>query len=298
VASSLMVLRPEEPTPPPNEESLPPRKEEPPLAPNEEPLPPRKEELPLASSRPPDVDEDFADGPDDRWWVPHYLPHWTTPDRSEARFRVAPDGLELRIEADQLDWRPEDAPLRVSNLQTGTYSGPFGSERGTHRHRQGLRVRTQTPRRLLFAPSAGRVDLTVSATTDDSCMLAAWLVGTEHLSPDDSGEICVFEIDADAIGTTTTARCGIKAHHDPRLVTDMAEVRLPIDATRPHTWTVIWGEAGTTIGCEGLVVRRSPQAPRYPLFLMVDVFEIGPARGTYPKTATIHRVRAWSGSDA
>jgi hypothetical protein len=254
--------------------------------------------LPPPPDRPPDLDDDFSEGPSARWWVPHYLPHWTTPDRSKARYRVTPDGLELRIEADQPDWRPEDAPLRVSNLQTGTFSGPIGSERGTHRHRRGLRVRTHAPRRLLFAPASGRVDLTVRATTDDSCMLAAWLVGTEHLSLDDSGEICIFEIDADAIGATTTARSGIKAHHDPRLVTDMAEVTLPLDATRPHTWTVIWGEAGTTIGCEGLVVRRSPQAPRYPLFLMVDLFEIGPPRGTYPKTATIHRVRGWSGNDA
>src|SRR5690606_251439 len=124
--------------------------------------------------------------------------------------------------ADQPDWRPEDAPLRVSNLQTGTYSGPVGSTRGTHRHRpDGLVVRTPTPTPLLWTPSAGRVEVTVSATAAPGCMLAAWLVGTEHLEPRDAGEVCLFELDGDAVGAASArARCGVKAHGDPRLVTD------------------------------------------------------------------------------
>jgi hypothetical protein len=253
--------------------------------------------LPSAPDRRPDLDDDFAGGIDPERWVAHYLPHWTTPERSAARYRLTPDGLELRIEEDQLDWRPEDAPLRVSNLQTGTFSGPRGSTVGTHRHRpDGLTVRTETPLRLLWAPSAGRVDVTVSASRDAGCMLAAWLVGTEHLSPADAGEICLFEIDHDAIGaTTTTARTGLKAHGDGRLTTDMAEVTLPFDATRPHTWTAIWGGGETTIGCEGHVVKRMPQAPVSPMFLLIDLFEIGPPGGRYPKAATAHRVQGWTG---
>ena len=250
--------------------------------------------LPAPPQRAPDLDDDFSSGPDPRWWEPHYLPHWTTPDRSAARYRLGPDGIELRIEADQLDWRPEDAPLRVSNLQTGTYSGPVGSGRGTHRHRpDGLLVRTWTPQRLLFAPARGRVEVTVAASTDQDCMLAAWLVGTEHLDAEDCGEVCLFEIDAAAVGATSTARCGVKAHHDPRLTTDMAEVVLPFDAGRPHTWTAIWGDDRTVIGCEGVVVREIRQTPTYPLFLMLDLFDVGPAAGHHPKTAAVRRVRGW-----
>ena len=255
------------------------------------------EALPDAPTRRPDIDDDFAGGPDPDLWVAHYLPHWTTPDRSAARFDVQVDGLRLRIDADQPDWRPEDAPLRVSNLQTGVHSGPFGSASGTHRHRpDGLAVRTPTPTRLLWAPTSGRVEITVSAGRDAGCMLAAWLVGTEHERADAAGEICVFEIDAEAVGSLgTVARSGVKAHSDPRLVTDMAEIRLPFDASRPHTWTVIWGGGETVIGCEGVVVRRIPQAPDYPLFLLIDLFEVAPPDGTYPKTATVHRVRGWTG---
>jgi hypothetical protein len=252
-----------------------------------DPLPPRP-------SRAPYVADDFSDGPRSELWIAHYLPHWTTPARSAARFEHIPGGLALKIEEDQLDWRTEDAPLRVSNLQTGTFSGPLGSPRGTHRHQpEGLHVRTATPTQLLWAPSAGRIDLTVRATRDPDCMLAAWLVGTEHLSENAAGEICIFEIDADAIGSSTRARTGIKAHADPDLHTDISEVELPFDATRPHTWTVIWGSGETSIGCEGTVLRHIDQAPAYPLILMVDLFEIGPPRGTYPKSAIIHDFRGW-----
>ncbi|WP_407360469.1 hypothetical protein [Microbacterium sp. LBN7] len=253
------------------------------------------ETLAAAPPRSPDFSDDFRDGLDTEKWIAHYLPQWTVSERSEARYRITESGLELRIDAEQLDWREEDAPMRVSNLQTAVFSGAVGSMRGTHRHRaDGLEVRTATPTRILFAPSRGRVDLTVAASTDDGCMLAAWLVGTEHLAETDSGEICIFEIDADAVSAATRARTGIKAHHDPRLTTDMAEIVLPFDASAPHTWTVIWGDGETTIGCEGRVLRRMPQAPEYPMMLLIDLFEVGAPSGTYPKTAVISEVRAWN----
>lgn len=65
--------------------------------------------------------DDFT-GPslDERRWLAHYLPHWTTPDRSAARYEFVEDGLRLRIDHDQPAWREEDGPMRVSNLQTGS----------------------------------------------------------------------------------------------------------------------------------------------------------------------------------
>ncbi|WP_447912931.1 hypothetical protein [Microbacterium phyllosphaerae] len=244
--------------------------------------------------RAPVFTDDFSRGLDEERWIAHYLPQWTVPERSQARYAIVDAGLELRIESDQLDWREEDAPLRVSNVQTAVFSGAVGSTRGTHRHRpDGLEVRTEMPSRQLFAPPRGRIDLTVAATTDEGCMLAAWLVGTEQHSEEDAGEICIFEIDADAISTTTRARTGIKAHHDPSLMTDMAEVVLPFDASELHTWTVIWGDGETVIGCEGRVLRRIAQSPDYPMMLLIDLFEIGAPCGGYPKSAVISEVRGW-----
>lgn len=125
-------------------------------------------------------------------------------------------------------------------------------------------------------------------------MLAAWLVGVETQDERDCGEICILEIDAAAIASTTIARAGVKAHGDERLTTDMSEVEVPVDATRPHTWTVIWHDTLTTIGGEGRIVRRIAQARHYPLVLMIDLFEIGNPSGPYPKSATVHAVRGWN----
>lgn len=41
------------------------------------------------------------------------------------------------------------------------------------------------------------------------------------------------------------------------------------------------------------MVRRIPQAPNYPLVLMLDLFEIGEPGGSSPKTAMLHRFRGW-----
>ncbi|MBA8815493.1 hypothetical protein FHX48_000545 [Microbacterium halimionae] len=243
----------------------------------------------------PDIEDDFSGPLRADLWVDHYLPHWTTPERSAARYSFQTEGMQLRIDLEQLNWRDEDAPLRVSNLQTGTFAGDLGTRVGTHRHREdGLVVRSPTPTRLLWAPTAGRVELTVSASVDPQCMLAAWLVGTEHLDAAHSGEVCIFEIDGHAVGASTLARSGIKAHTDSAIETDMADVCLPFDASKPHTWSVDWGENRTVICCENIVVRDIPQAPNYPTFLMIDLFEIGQPSGAYPKTAMLHSFRGWT----
>jgi hypothetical protein len=250
--------------------------------------------LPRPPSRPPDIEDDFAGPLRTDLWIDHYLPHWTTPDRSQARYDFAPTGLRLRIDDDQLDWRPDTAPLRVSNLQTGVFAGDRGSSRGTHHRPPGMTVVTPTPTRMPWAPSAGRIDVTVSATRDPDCMLAVWLVGTEQQSEDQCGELCLFEIDAPAPGGGWTARSGVKAHGDPRLATDMATLDLPFDPSRPHTWTLIWGRGETIMGCNGSTLRRIPQSPDYPLVLFVDLFETAEPSGRYPKSALLHSLRGWA----
>ena len=92
-------------------------------------------------------------------WVDHYLPHWTTPDRSAARYDLPGDGLRLRIDADQPAWRPEDGEMRVSNLQTGTCDGQ-------HSHRPDMSVVTPQPTRRLFTPSSGLAEAVMRASPD------------------------------------------------------------------------------------------------------------------------------------
>ena len=248
---------------------------------------------------------------DDRVWVPDYLPQWTEPARSRARYDfghdggASPGGLHLRIDADQPSWREADGPMRVSGIQTGTFSGRLGSETGTHRHRpDGLEVVTEQPTRRLWTPGAGDVSVRMSASGDPSCLTAVWLVGFEQSGPADCGEICIAELFGSTIdhagdASKSVIRLGIKAHHDPRLVDEMQDLPLAIDATEPHDYGVRWSAAGVEFRVDGAVVMTSSQRLSYELQLMIDLFEFPESAArpspNYPKAAHIHRVRGSSG---
>ena len=229
-------------------------------------------------------------------WVDHYLPQWTNPDRSRARYDFVDGGLRLRVDAAQPAWREADGQMRVSNLQTGTFSGPLGSERGTHRHRlDGLHVETEQPLRRLWTPRAGEVQVSVTATDDPTCMVGIWLVGFEESSPDDSGELCIAELFGNKVNpSASTVRVGVKAHHDPRLVEELRDITLPIDATEPHTYGIRWSDEVTAFTVDGEIIMESNQRLKYEQQLMIGLFEFPTSRQRdpvdYPKTAFVHSV--------
>jgi hypothetical protein len=246
------------------------------------------------------VFSDDFDGPslDGDRWVDHYLPEWTTPDRSQARYAFDGDGLELLVEAGQPAWRPEDGLLRVSSIQTGTFSGPLGSPVGQSRNRPDRRVRTPQPTRRLWTPSGGLVEATVRASGDPTCMTAVWLAGFEETGPDDSGEVCVVELFGDVIGPgRSQVRTGVKALNDPRLRDDVVDVVLDLDATEEHTYAAAWDADGARFFVDDVLVHAVAQGMDYPLQLLVDLFEF-PAEerrdpAGYPKSAHVRSVRGY-----
>jgi hypothetical protein len=246
-----------------------------------------------------DFVEDFG-GPqlDPGKWIDHFLPHWTTPERSAARYRLGPGGLELRIEADQPAWAADGDGDRASNLQTGTWSGPAGSPHGQHRYRDGLVVISPQPARRLYTPTHGRFEATMRARADPTIMLAFWLVGFEEGGGEQSGELCVVELFGDAIGPETSVlSLGVKAHHDPRLHDDMVRVPVAIDATDWHTYAVEWGADDIRFLVDDHEVHRVAQAIDYPMQLMVDLFEVSPPAvrdpAAYPKAGHVRSVRGY-----
>jgi hypothetical protein len=247
--------------------------------------------------------EDFAGGDlDERRWIAHYLPQWTTPERSAARYDLHRGWTTLRIDADQPAWRPDDGELRVSNLQTATFSGPDGSDRGTHRHRGDLLVRTAQPTRQLFTPKEGLVEARLRASADPTVMLAFWLVGVEEGGPEQSGEICVAELYGHSIGPGgSTVRTGIKAHHDPRLRQDMRDIALDLDATGWHTYSAEWTADATRIYVDDHPIRAIDQGMAYPLQLMLDLFEFPPEGprdpADFPKVGDVAAVWGWARPD-
>ena len=232
-------------------------------------------------------------------WIPHYVPHWTTPERSAARYRLGTDGLELRIDADQPPWRPEEGELRISGIQSGTWSGPAGSSLGPHRHGpQPLVVRSPQASQGLFLPREGAMEATLKAELDHTTMLAFFLVGFEADSPDHSGEICVVELFGNAIGTESSElSLGIKAHHDPTLTDDMIRPTRALDATQWHTYRTKWNDAETRILVDGEQVFHAHQGVAYPMLPMLGLFEFPTSAerppASYPKRGWVRDVRGF-----
>lgn len=245
-----------------------------------------------------EFDEGFGDAElDANRWVAHYLPQWTTPERSAARYDLAPGRLRLRIDADQPAWRVEDGEMRVSSLQTGTASGRAGSRAGPHPHRPDVIVRSPQLARALYTPTSGLAEAVLRARPDPSCMLAFWLVGFAG-DPQHSGELCVCELFGDRIGhNQSRVNVGVKAHADPALHDDLEEVQLDLDAFAWHTYSVAWTAERARFYVDDRLVRTVAQGLAYPQLLLVDLFEFphdarrDPA--AYPKIGEVAAVRGY-----
>lgn len=223
---------------------------------------------------------DTFDGPglDRDVWLPHYLPAWSSRAQTWASYRLD-GGLRLDVPVEHPVWCSGDhsPPLRVSGLQTGSWSGPAGSTRGQQRFREGQRVREEQPRFEGCLVTSGRVEIRARMTLSPRSMAALWLSGFEDdPEQEQCGEICVFEIFGNALRSdppSAEVGVGIKAFRDPRLTQDFAAPRVEIDVTEPHTYAVDWDEGEAVFTVDGDAVRRCPNPPTYPLQLMLAVFD-------------------------
>lgn len=234
---------------------------------------------------------------DERKWLAHYLPHWSRLERTIPRYELADGCLTLRIDPDQVEWCPEFNPgIKVSNLQTGQFSGPLGSSIGQHRFSPDLRVREEQPRQERFLARYGRFEIRAKADISANNVAALWLIGFED-RPERSAELCVVEIKGWEISVgTTLLGYGIKPWHDPKLRSDFHEDRIAFDVGAFHTYALDWSERGVDMFLDGKLLRHMAQSPDYPMQLMLNLYEI-PGIAVPPKpspaTFTIDYVKVW-----
>lgn len=233
-------------------------------------------------------------------WLPWYLPQWSSRDRTAARYTIADGTLRLRIDEDSPEWSPEfDPGTRVSNLQTGVRSGPLGSADGQHHFRSGLVVREVQPATYLYAPRFGLVEIRLAASPDPRCLTALWLIGIEDRR-ERSAEICIVEL----FGRQVTAAgsvvgLGIHPFGDPSLIDDFRFLPVPFAASEAHTYAAAWEPGRTDWFIDDVHVASQPQAPAYPMQLMLNLYDLpsddGPAArvGPFPKEAVVHDVRGY-----
>ena len=229
-------------------------------------------------------------------WLPAYLPQWSSRARSAPRYAVEDGRLILQIAADQEPWCPEwDGAIRVSSIQTGVFAGPLGSSIGQCHFRQDLVVREEQQPARLFTPQYGRVELRAAAVADPDVMVALWMIGFED-APEECGEICVSEIfGRDVRPGSVEVGMGIHPFADPHLVDDFEQVELPIDALEPHTYAAEWTPSGVAFLVDERIVKRTAQAPDYPMQLMLGIYESAPTPDrAYPKRFVVDHVRGYA----
>ena len=222
------------------------------------------------------VDEQFeGDDLDDTRWFPYYTPHWSSRAATRARYEVSGGTLKLRIDADTPRWSPEfDGDVRVSHLQTGQFSGPVGSGVGQHRFRRGLVVREAQDEERLWLPHFGVIEARVRGIRHPSAMVALWPIGFED-EPRDCGELCIFEIFGSELDDEGgLVGVGVKPQNDPRLELDFEKVRVDGDLTEFHDYAVEWLPDRVRFFVDGRLVKTVEQAIRYPVQLMLDVYEL------------------------
>jgi hypothetical protein len=204
-------------------------------------------------------------------WIPHYLPQWSSRAESAATYEVAGSELRLTIPPGQGIWCEGDhePPLRVSGVQSGVFSGPVGSTVGQQAFREGQVVREEQPAMWGWAPHYGRIEVRARMELSPRSMASVWMVGLEP-EPEQSGEICVFEVFGDA---PKDVGSGIKPIRDPALVWEFDAPTMGIDVAEPHVYGVEWWEGGVEFFVDGEHVKAVEQAPAYPLQIMVAAFD-------------------------
>jgi len=224
------------------------------------------------------VFEDDFDGPDlDRGvWLPHYLPAWSSKAATAATYEVRDSCLHLTIPRKQRLWCGDDhtPAMRVSGIQSGSFSGPVGSSVGQQPYREGLTVREEQEPFWGWTPDHGYVELRARGVVTPRSMVAFWMVGLED-RPERSAEICVAEIFGNAVdpGRSAAVGMGLHAFRDPEVTENFEAVSLPIDMAQLHTYAVDWNAEKADFLVDGELVRSCPRPPSYPMQMMLAVFD-------------------------
>ena len=204
-------------------------------------------------------------------WVPCYLPHWSSRESSRATYAVGGGELRLWIPPEQPLWAEgiHETPLRVSGIQSASFSGPPGSTVGGQPFKPGLTVREEQPEFWGHTQLYGHLAIRMRATLSPRSMVSFWLAGIEDV-PEHSAEICVMEV----FGTAPhDFGMGLHAFRDPGITEEWGTVPLDVDVAEFHTYAVDWRPGSVEFSVDGTVVKRAGQAPDYPVQLEIAVFD-------------------------
>lgn len=245
--------------------------------------------------------DDFDQGTlDSSKWLPVYLPQWSSTELSRPQYRFQESSLFLQITKDQKPWNPEfNGDIRVSNLQTGCFSGPLGSKEGQHRFAKGLTVKEAQSPVQLYTPQYGFLEVRMKAVPIPGYLAALWMIGFES-HPEQSAEICICEIFGTGM-TENTAEVGYGVHpfSDPHITDEFYVDTLPINAAEFHTYAIDWTPTHIDFFVDGVKIRTIHQSPNYPMQFMLNLYELPhqineqSRADLWPKEMEVDFVRGW-----
>lgn len=233
--------------------------------------------------------DDFnSDELDRTMWLPYYLPQWSNRQRSKANYRIQDSQLILQINEDQLPWCPEfNGDVKVSNLQTGVFSGPLGSEYGQHKFTRNCLVREEQTVEKLFIQQYGYFEMRAKGAGNPNNVCGFWMIGFEDL-PHRSAEICPFELKGWHVhNDMCTIGFGLHPFGDPHIEEEFFENEFSIDPTEFHIYAVNWTEEGIDFFIDNRLIHSSKQSPRYPMQMMLNIYEI-PSQESGSQTAPVY----------
>lgn len=236
-------------------------------------------------------------------WIPNYLPHWSSREKSQPNYAFKDGNLVLQITQEQQPWCPEfDGANRASVVQTGQFSGPLGSKFGQIRFSQDLVVREEQANVKKYTPQYGYIEIRNKGIGSGGNHVSLWLCGYED-TPEKSAEICLFEI----VGSRTTSTAsrinyGVHKWADPSIEEEFYEEVFKLDALMYHIFAIEWTPAHIDFYIDNRKIRTIHQSPAYEMQLFLGMFEdpsengwngpFDPAK-PYPKEFVVDYVRVY-----
>lgn len=251
-----------------------------------------------------DFNDEF-DGPElslDKW-IPFYLPHWSSGERSRPNYTFRDGNLVLQITREQQPWCPEfDGENRASVIQSGQFSGPRGSKTGQLRFNRDLVVREEQQNVKKYTPQYGYIEIRSKGLDSGGNHVSLWMCGYED-KPEKSAEICLFEI-VGARTTPTSSRINYGVHKwtDPAITEEFYEEVFELDARAYHIFAVEWTPTHLDFYIDNQKIRTIRQSPVYEMQIYLGMFEDPSEKGwngpfdpnrPYPKEFVVDYVRVY-----
>ena len=120
-----------------------------------------------------------------------------------------------------------------------------------------------------WTPHHGSIEVRARMELSPRSMASVWMVGLEQ-EPEQSGEICVFEVFGDA---PSAIGSGIHPFRDPALTDEFHAPHMDIDVDEFHVYGVERRPGAVDFLLDGEPVRSVDQAPAYPMQMMIGLFD-------------------------